>query len=148
MKFGTIFLKFWKLASNYITKLSIYARHNYESFENFGTMLLTIFNFFKIFCRKKQLGNNWMVCQLRSLNVSALNHWTVPKRRKVAVLVGSHFVWDDRFRKRFETFSIKNKTSKSFLFLSAKKKYWFVQTLSSFFHLLYLLVSRLTNIPI
>ena len=43
LKFGTIFLKFWKLASNYITKLSIYARHNYEIFENFGTTLLFIF---------------------------------------------------------------------------------------------------------
>ena len=33
LKFEKIFLKFWKLASNYITKLSIYpiyARHNYE----------------------------------------------------------------------------------------------------------------------
>ena len=38
LKFGTIFLKFWKF-SNYITELSIYARHNYEIFENFGTML-------------------------------------------------------------------------------------------------------------
>ena len=40
MKFGTIFLKFWKLASNYITKLSKNARNNYEIFENFGTMLI------------------------------------------------------------------------------------------------------------
>ena len=40
LKFGSIFLKFWKLASNYLTKLSLYARHNYENFENFGTMLV------------------------------------------------------------------------------------------------------------
>ena len=44
LKFGTIFLKFWKLASNYITKLSIYARHNYEIFEIFGTMLIKSYN--------------------------------------------------------------------------------------------------------
>ena len=40
MKFDRIFLKFGKLTSNYITKLSTYARHNYEIFENFGAMLI------------------------------------------------------------------------------------------------------------
>ena len=35
-----IFLKFEKLLSNYFTKLSTYARHKYEIFENFGAMLL------------------------------------------------------------------------------------------------------------
>ena len=39
LKFKTIFLKFGKLASNYITKLYIYARNNYKIFENFETML-------------------------------------------------------------------------------------------------------------
>merc|ERR1712223_774898 len=43
-----------------------------------------------------QHGHNLMVCQSRSLNVSALNLWMVQKRRKVAVLVVSHFVWVDR----------------------------------------------------
>ena len=41
LKFGTIFSKFWKLASNYvIIKLFIYARHNFKNFENFGAMLI------------------------------------------------------------------------------------------------------------
>ena len=40
MNFDSIFLKFGKLTSNYITKLSTYARHNYEIFENFGAMLI------------------------------------------------------------------------------------------------------------
>ena len=40
MKFDRIFLKFEKLTSNYITKLSTYVRHKYEIFENFGAMLL------------------------------------------------------------------------------------------------------------
>ena len=52
--------------------------------------------YFFYFFRKKQLGHNLMVCQSRSLNVSALNLWMVQKRRKVAVLVVSHFVWVDR----------------------------------------------------
>ena len=43
MNFDSIFLKFGKLTSNYITKLFTYARHNYEIFENFGAMLLNIF---------------------------------------------------------------------------------------------------------
>ena len=42
LKFDRIFLKFVKLTSNYITKLSTYARHNYEIFENFGTIFLTL----------------------------------------------------------------------------------------------------------
>ena len=43
MKFDQIFLKFGKLTSNYITKLSSYARQNYEIFENFGTLILSTF---------------------------------------------------------------------------------------------------------
>ena len=42
LNFDSIFLKFGKLTSNYITKLFTYARHNYEIFENFGAMLLFI----------------------------------------------------------------------------------------------------------
>ena len=42
LKFDRIFLKFGQLTSNYITKLSTYARHNYEIFENFGAMLMVI----------------------------------------------------------------------------------------------------------
>ena len=41
MNFDSIFLKFGKLTSNYITKLFTYARHNYEIFENFGAMLIS-----------------------------------------------------------------------------------------------------------
>ena len=40
MKSGAIFLKFWKLGSNYKTKSQIYPRHNSEIFENFGAMLM------------------------------------------------------------------------------------------------------------
>ena len=32
LKFGLIFFKFWKLAYNYITKLTIHDRHDYENF--------------------------------------------------------------------------------------------------------------------
>ena len=37
---GVILIKFWKLAFNYATMLSIDAKLFYESFENFGTTLL------------------------------------------------------------------------------------------------------------
>ena len=47
------------------------------------------------FYRKKLPGNSLMVCQLRSLNVSASNPWTERKRRKVVVLAESRFVWVD-----------------------------------------------------
>ena len=40
LKFGIFFAKFRKLASNYIVKLPIFARIHYESFQNFGIMLL------------------------------------------------------------------------------------------------------------
>ena len=43
MKFDRIFLKFEKLPSNYITKLSTYVRQKYEIFENFGAMLLCMY---------------------------------------------------------------------------------------------------------
>ena len=39
LKFDRIFLKFEKLPSNYLTKLSTYPRHKYEIFENFEAML-------------------------------------------------------------------------------------------------------------
>ena len=61
MKFDRIFLKFGKLTSNYITKLSTYARHNYEIFENFGAMLINIFtvwNLYKERSRKKLLKDS------------------------------------------------------------------------------------------
>ena len=45
MKSGAIFLKFWKLGSNYKTKSQIYPRHNSEIFENFGAMLISNNNF-------------------------------------------------------------------------------------------------------
>ena len=47
------------------------------------------------FYRKKLPGNSLMVCQLRSLNVSASNPWTERKRRKVVVLAESRFAWVD-----------------------------------------------------
>ena len=45
MNFDSIFLKFGKLTSNYMTKLSTDARHNYAIFENFGPMLLNLIQF-------------------------------------------------------------------------------------------------------
>ena len=64
-----------------------------RTFHHVMSYVTLTFNFFH---RKKQHGHNLMVCQSRSLNVSALNLWMVQKRRKVAVLVVSHFVWVDR----------------------------------------------------
>ena len=40
LKFGIIFFKFGILTSNYITLLPFYAKLCYESFQNFGIMLL------------------------------------------------------------------------------------------------------------
>ena len=50
MKFDRIFLKFEKLPSNYITKLSTYARHKYEIFENFGAMLKYLHVLLSTYC--------------------------------------------------------------------------------------------------
>jgi len=48
LKFDRIFLKFEKLPSNYITKLSTYVRHKYEIFENFGAMLMPTPNAYSV----------------------------------------------------------------------------------------------------
>ena len=67
LKFGKIFLKLWKLASNFITKLYIqYARNNYEIFENFGTMLEYLDQFLRPSTKLQTLaikfGNETKVC--------------------------------------------------------------------------------------
>ena len=47
------FLKFGKSTSDYITKLSTYARLNYEIFENLGAMLIFIMQLCKNYANLK-----------------------------------------------------------------------------------------------